>query len=879
MLGARGLLRLRYRIQVRGLAEVAARGDRGILFLPNHPALIDPVIVISELYRRFKPASLADQDRVGGRLLGTVTRAYGAIPMPDLGKHGEASRLQVEQAIQACAEHLRRGGNLVLYPGGHLAASRYEELGGNSAVETILKLAPDTRVVLVRTRGLWGSRFSRAQGHPDFLKVLARQVRELAANLVFFSPRRKVAVELAEPDDLPRSAGREAMNRRLEDFYNEDAPPARYVPYRFWERGSERPLPEPPELRLTGDLGAVPAETRELVLAQLERMVGRVGLDDQAELARDLGMDSLVRLELQFWLEREFAHPVSDPESLRTVGDVMLAACGQTVDPGMRPLKPVPPAWFSGAGLPGSGLTGAGKPIQVPKGGTITEVFLAQAARDPDRIVVADQMGGARSYRDLITSALALRPAIQAVEGPYVGIMLPASVAAAAVYLAVLFAGKTPVMVNWSTGTKNMTHGLDLLGVRGVFTSAKVVSRIQSQGMDLGPVQDRLLPLEQVGASLSRRAKLKAWLLARVSWRSLRRPAPEVAAVLFTSGSENLPKAVPLTHSNILANVRDMFQDYRLYPEDRILGMLPPFHSFGLTITVVLPLVSGMKAVYHPVPTDGGILARHVDSYGATVLVGTPTFLNGIVRAARDPELATLRMVVTGAEKCPDALFSAIAARWPGMRILEGYGITECSPVVSGNREGLEVRGSVGRPLASLEVAVVDLEERERVPQGGMGMLLVRGPSVFGGYLGAAEQPFVTFEGRSWYRTGDLVRQDAEGNLVFAGRLKRFVKMGGEMVSLPAVEEVLLARFGRPEDQEPPLALEALETDVRTDLVLFTVRPVAREDANAAIREAGFSPIHNVRLVRQVEAIPLLGTGKTDYRALKALLAGVPAGL
>jgi long-chain-fatty-acid--[acyl-carrier-protein] ligase len=158
-------------------------------------------------------------------------------------------------------------------------------------------------------------------------------------------------------------------------------------------------------------------------------------------------------------------------------------------------------------------------------------------------------------------------------------------------------------------------------------------------------------------------------------------------------------------------------------------------------------------------------------------------------------------------------------------------------------------------------------------------MLLLRGPSVFGGYLGSdGPQPFAAFEGASWYRTGDLEREDAAGNLVFAGRLKRFVKMGGEMVSLPAVEEALLARFGRLEDEAVTLALEALETETRADLVLFTTRPIAREEANAAIRAAGFSPIHNVRMVRTLEQIPLLGTGKTDYRALKALLSAPSVG-
>ncbi len=864
----RGLLRLRYRIKVKGIVPVAARGTRGILFLPNHPALIDPVIVISELYGRFAPASLADKDRISSPLLGWITRRFGALPMPDLGRYGEAGRKEVEQAIQDCARVLAGGGNLVLYPGGHLASSRMEQLGGNSAVETILKLAPDTRVVLIRTRGLWGSRFSRAQGPPDFNRTLVRECWDLAANFIFFSPRREVTVELGEPADLPRQAGREALNRRLEAFYNEDAPTALHVPHTLWEAGGVRVLPDPPQVRLAGDLAEVPPAIREEVLAQLERMTGRGGLPDECELARDLGMDSLMRLELQFFIEQEFAHPVSDPESLRTVGDVLLAACGKAIDPGGAPLKPVPSDWFA-----------PGLEITVPAGRTIPEVFLAQAARHPGRVALADQMGGVRTYRGLITTIFALRPVIQGIEGPYVGIMLPASGGAAALYLAVVFAGKIPVMVNWSTGMKNMAHGLELLGVRRVLTSEKVVARIQSQGMDLSPLEALLLPLERVGASLTRGAKLKALLKSWWSWRELRQPVPETAVVLFTSGSENLPKAVPLTHENILANVRDLVQEYRFLPEDRILGMLPPFHSFGLTCTMILPLCMGMRAVYYPVPTDGGVLARHIESYGATLLVGTPTFLNGITRAARDPELRTLRYVITGAEKCPDDLFATIALRWPAMRILEGYGITECSPVVSGNREASIVRGTVGLPLPSLATAVVDLEERERVPPGVIGMLLLRGPSVFGGYLGSdGPQPFAAFEGASWYRTGDLVREDAAGNLVFAGRLKRFVKMGGEMVSLPAVEEALLARFGRLEDEAVTLALEALETETRADLVLFTTRPIAREEANAAIRAAGFSPIHNVRMVRTLEQIPLLGTGKTDYRALKALLSAPSVG-
>jgi acyl-[acyl-carrier-protein]-phospholipid O-acyltransferase/long-chain-fatty-acid--[acyl-carrier-protein] ligase len=267
-------------------------------------------------------------------------------------------------------------------------------------------------------------------------------------------------------------------------------------------------------------------------------------------------------------------------------------------------------------------------------------------------------------------------------------------------------------------------------------------------------------------------------------------------------------------------------------------------------------------------------LAKITEAYGVTMLVGTPTFLQGITRAAKDAQLQTLRTVITGAEKCPDSLYEVLVRRWPQLKVQEGYGITECSPVISGNTEDDPRQGSIGVMLETVEHVIVDLDSGERVEPGKAGMLLVRGPSIFGGYLHFdGPSPFQEFEGKAWYRTGDLVRRDPDGIFYFAGRLKRFVKLGGEMVSLPAVEEALVARFSRDDDEEIILAVEATPVETNPELVLFTIRDIPREAANAAIRDAGLSPIHNIRLVRRVEQVPVLGTGKTDYRTLKAMLA------
>jgi long-chain-fatty-acid--[acyl-carrier-protein] ligase len=575
-------------------------------------------------------------------------------------------------------------------------------------------------------------------------------------------------------------------------------------------------------------------------------------------------MDSLGRMELQLWIEREFGFQDIDPESLRTVSDAMLAACGRTVGAGPKALKPIPPAWFRKSPVP----TG------VPEGTTLGEVFLKQAARGPKRALTADQTGGVRTYRDVLTGIFALRSHFTALEGTYVGLMLPASGGTTTLYLALLFAGKIPVMVNWTVGSRNLVHGLDLLGVKQVLTAGQLVTKVEAQGTDLSGIKHRFVLLEDIGKRLTKGAKLLALLKAYLNWSELiKAPMQETAAVLFTSGSESLPKAVPLTHCNLLANVRDMADFFSFSPDERMIGFLPPFHSFGLTCTVVLPFCVGFRTVYHPNPTEGLALARFTEAYGVTMLVGTPTFLQGITRAAKDEQLLSLRTVITGAEKCPESLYETLGRRWPELTVQEGYGITECSPVVCGNTEDDPRHGSIGVMLRSVEHAIVDLDTGDRVEPGKPGMLLVRGPSIFGGYLNfEGASPFQDFEGKSWYRTGDLVRQEPDGILYFAGRLKRFVKLGGEMVSLPAVEEALIERFGREDDEEIALAVEATPVESNPELVLFTIRDIAREAANAAIRDAGLSPIHNIRLVRKVDHIPVLGTGKTDYRALKEML-------
>ena len=308
-------------------------------------------------------------------------------------------------------------------------------------------------------------------------------------------------------------------------------------------------------------------------------------------------------------------------------------------------------------------------------------------------------------------------------------------------------------------------------------------------------------------------------------------------------------------------------------PSDRLIGMLPPFHSFGITVTMALPLCAGMPTVYHPNPTEGGRLARLIEAYRVSLLVGTPTFLNGILRAAGVGQLKSLRAVIAGAEKCPPAVYESVTRVLPHLVLLEGYGITECSPVVSVNDERQPRPYTIGKILPSLRYAILDVDTGRRVGPGRPGMLILHGPSIFHGYANYdGPTPFLDYEGTSWYRTGDLVTEDAGGVLTFAGRLKRFVKIGGEMISLPAIEEVLARHYAGPDDEGPVVAVESVSAESNPELILFTVKDLDRETVNREIREAGLSPLYNIRFVRKLDQIPTLGSGKTDYRALKSLL-------
>lgn len=587
-------------------------------------------------------------------------------------------------------------------------------------------------------------------------------------------------------------------------------------------------------------------------------------------LGGDLGLDSLALMDLALGLEGAHGHNIQNLELLVTVGDCLLAAAGQLGQAEVD--APAPAGWFAPASTSRLSIP--------PQAATIADAFLTQVRTAPARPLLADR-ASLRSRRDILTGALILAARLRELPGERLGIMLPATPAVVTVWLAALLAGKTPVLFNWTVGEVNLGHCIRITGVNHVISATLLKERLERQGLPLASLPVQWVLLDKLAAILTMREKLCGALKARLL-RSLKDYAvPETAAVIFTSGSESLPKAVPLSHANLLANARDLVDVLHVEPVDSVLAMLPPFHSFGLMVNMVLPLSLGIRAAFHPNPTEPGPLAAMMRDYRLTLMAAPPTFLGAVLdRAQGTEDLATLRCAFVGAEKCQDHIYRAFAAQCPQAALCEGYGVTECSPVVSVNRPGNVVSGTIGHAMPSVQLALVREEDgviRGRVEAGQTGMLLVRGPSIFSGYLSDAPSPFVVFEGHTWYRTGDLVSMDDDGRLGFRGRLKRFVKVGGEMISLPQIENVLLDAFGgRAEAQQegPALAVEAMPEESGSAIVLFTPLSLTLAEVNSALRGAGLSSLYAVRRIEYVAVIPLLGSGKTDYRALKNSLTG-----
>lgn len=475
------------------------------------------------------------------------------------------------------------------------------------------------------------------------------------------------------------------------------------------------------------------------------------------------------------------------------------------------------------------------------------------------------------SYSKLVTASLALgRPLSRiTVKGQAVGLLMPNVNGLVVTFYAMLAHGRVPAMLNYTAGLANIKAACVAADVRTIVTArafieqadlGDIVAGLEAEGITI-------VWLEDIGAKIGFADKIRALIASKFAGRShhaLKISANDPAVILFTSGSEGLPKGVVLTHKNLLSNCRQLAARIDFSPTDTVLNALPIFHSFGLTGGTLLPILYGVKTVLYPSPLHYRIVPAMVYDTNATILFGTDTFLAGYARMAHSYDFYSLRYIFAGAERVKDETRQAYSDKF-GLRILEGYGATEAGPVIAVNTPMHFHPGSVGRLLPGIEArleAVPGLDEGEQV--------FVRGPNIMAGYLKTDAPGVLQPPEDGWHDTGDIVTIDAEGFVTIRGRAKRFTKIAGEMVSLPAVEGYAAKVW--------PDAESAVVTrpDARKgeQLVLFTTNKDAKlSELRAWGKENGIAEIAIPRDIRVLDSLPLLGTGKLDYATLNTMAA------
>jgi acyl-[acyl-carrier-protein]-phospholipid O-acyltransferase/long-chain-fatty-acid--[acyl-carrier-protein] ligase len=505
------------------------------------------------------------------------------------------------------------------------------------------------------------------------------------------------------------------------------------------------------------------------------------------------------------------------------------------------------------------------------------------ARRNWNSFAMADSSGRELTYGRMLTGSVLMADWARRVSAAEesIGVLLPPTVAGALVNVGVTLAGRVPVNLNFTAGREAMSSAMEQCQIRTVVTSKVFLAKAKIEA------QPGMVFVEDVLARTGKAAKLKALLKARfVPASLLSRSTVKMASVIFSSGSTGQPKGVMLSHHNVLANIEAIAQLFWLGREDRIVGVLPFFHSFGYTVTIWFPLISGCGVVYHPNPTDARAIGELVAKYRATLLLSTPTFCSTYTRKCTVEEFSSLRYVLVGAEKLREPVAAAFREKF-GTELLEGYGCTEMSPVVAVNAPNFFAEdnnqigtkpGTVGHPLPGVAARIVDPVTYQPLPPNHEGLLLVKGANRMIGYLGQPERTTEAFHD-GWYITGDIALLDDEGFIRITDRLSRFSKIGGEMVPHLRIEEALSNVLG-----DGPCAVTSIADEQRGErlVAVYVHLVLSPADVWQRLAETDLPRLWLPKRenIYSVESLPLLGTGKLDLRGVKTLahqLSGVIA--
>lgn len=498
----------------------------------------------------------------------------------------------------------------------------------------------------------------------------------------------------------------------------------------------------------------------------------------------------------------------------------------------------------------------------------LSAVLRAKKEFGASKVAIVDGDERELTYKEILRASFALGSALkqETSKSEHTGIMLPTGAGAVIAFLSVLAAGRIPCMLNFTAGATNLLSSMKAAQISKVITARKFVELGNLEPLITALSEHcEIIYLEDVRESLSIGNKLVG--AAGPIFPGFFRSKPDyrkTGVILFTSGTEGEPKGVVLSHQNIVANVEQVRAHIGLDPKtDSVFNPLPTFHCFGLTVGALLPLIAGVKAVFHPTPLQPKEIAKRIRQTGSTILLATDTFISQYTRAGDEGDMDTVRLAVCGAERVKDETRQLVRRKFD-IEILEGYGATEASPVVAANSVEMNKPGTVGRFMHGMEHELIPVEGIEDG-----GRLRIRGPNIMLGYMRPSNPGTIEPTDNGWHDTGDIVSIDEDACIWIRGRVKRFAKIGGEMVSLSVVENCASAIW--PDDMHAAAAIP--DPRKGEQIILFTTSTTADRSALIAWAQShGVSELSVPRKVYHVDEIPLLGTGKIDYGAVNKLV-------
>ena len=876
----RKLLSLRYNVEIQW-ADLLTEKDQQILLFPNHVALIDPVIIYAFFSKYLWFKVLATNNFANNKLLKPIFKAIWAIGIDDLEtEKKDTNTEQVQSSIETTLQVIRNKENLLLYPSWGLAWQGYEAIGSKRSAFLVTQETLNNakcKILLVHIEGLWGSIRSNARSEKgsNFAKTFFKGFFILIANLIFFLPKRKVKIEIKDfTEELKLLAKKDIkeFNQALENFYNRKGEEkVSYVPhYFFYNDVKNKTLPKNTENSVE-ELKKIntyhPNELDPDIQKSIITMIYQIREDSKeleiwvnTHFIFDLMFDSLDMAELKNLVQAKYPQAGDLPIlRIKTLGDLVAMAMGKL---GKDESSLAPCEW---------NFLEKEKKIEnwsLNEKKTIPQLFKDRVKQNKKSTFSYDALFGLQSRNDFAIKSFLLRNKLKSLgDENHVGVMLPALNSTGLVIMGLYLSNKVPVMMNRTLPQQAFEHCVRFSKIKVILTSKKFYETLNIDRLK----KYHFIFLEDLLKKVSLKDKLKA-LTASIKFTIPKQKNNDSAVILFTSGSEALPKAVSLSHYNIISDIKGALVHLNMTDQEILFWFLPPFHSFGFTVNTILPLITWVRLVNTPDPNDSLTTGKLIAHTKATMITTTPTFLKNLINANTTEKIWSLKTIISGAEKCPDELFKNLKEKLPKAQLIEGYGITECSPVISLNPSKKTKAKSVGLAIKGGELIIIDLESKKPVANGQEGMICYRGPNVFDGYLDPKlDSPFIEIAGEKWYETGDLGYLDTDNYLYITGRLKRFIKIWGEMVSLPFIEELLLEKRGKEETRN--LAVEAEEQNGEVKIVVFTVEtPLSTKEINSYLKSQGVSNLIRIDEVKEIWAIPILGTGKTDYKVLKKMI-------